>query len=1111
MGNLQDLKYYQNYHKHTSLSHRYNKDSPLIPMDYFNYIDKNFGDYPQIYSTVEHGWQGNYFKIYDDLEHFNKDKKNPIKFIFGTESYWVKDRFSSDSSNCHICLLAINDNGRKKLNRAIYESYKSGYYYKNRMDLDILLSLPKDDIFVTSACIAFWKGYTNWHEELPFGDKCDKPSNDFSEIDDIVLKLNNHFTNFYLEVQANLTDTQKEINSHILELHNKYNIPIIAGTDSHVLIESQMEDREDLLKSNKIHYEDEDGWFMDYPTLETFIKRFQEQGILNDDEIYDAINNTNKTLEFEDIILDRSLKVPILKELRNKTQEERNQVLKNILIKEWNEQKNDINIDKYDEYIKGMNYELKEIYDCNMADYFIDTYEIMKRGISEYGGILTPSGRGSGVSEYLNKLLRFTKVDRINSPVIMYPERFLTSTRVNESKSPPDIDHNVSDREPFIQAQRDLIGEEGTFDLIALGTLHYKSAFKMYSRAYNLDPKLANEVTKQIDKYEQAMKHAEDDEKDLIDIYDYVDKDKYEYLIDGCQPYMGIVDNLKAHPCGCCCYSGDAIEDIGVIMVKSKSQGDDAKETFVAVIESGTIDSFGILKQDYLVVDSIGLTYDVYKEVGIEPFTVNQLLEKIATDKKTWKIYSDGYTMCVNQCEQLKSTQKVMRYKPKNISELTQFVAGIRPSFQSMYKTFESRLHFDYGIKAFDSLIQDEYCNSSFILYQEHLMKVLGFAGFPMSETYTIIKAISKKKHYVINNAKEKFIPNFAQAILDTKETTNENEALEMSKKVWQVVEDSASYGFNSAHAYCMAVDSVTIAYLKAHYPLEFYKVTLQRYTNKGNKDKVSLLKKEMLNRGFKLKPIKFGDDNRTFSIDKKNSCINQTMQSVKNMQKVVPQIMYDNKDKKFDSVFDLFDFMCNCGANKTSIDILIKLDYFSNYAEINQLLYGLNVYKTYIGSKVLTKSKLSEFELKCLENCYNKETEKQIREIDNLKFIFNLIKNAKIPKTTDLDYLHYELQLLGYTNVIIQDNDCYGVESIEINQYGTPFITLYEISSGQSQQYKCDKKYFNSYPCEQGDILNVAFREKTKKQFIGTDENGKNIYEDTNETEQVIKLYSIK
>src|SRR5574344_341976 len=239
MGNLQDLKYYQNYHKHTSLSHRYNKDSPLVSMDYIHHIAKNNKNYPQIYSTLEHGWQGNYFKIYDDLEHFNDDcykeeikKKGnkiknpyynpnhiPIKFIFGTEAYWVKDRHTTDSSNCHICLFAMTDNARKKINRAIYESFKSGYYYKNRMDLDILLSLPKVEVFVTWAWMGFWKGYTNWYEELPFGDKCDKPQNDFSEIDKIVLKLNNHFTNFYLEVQANHTDTQKEINQHILELH----------------------------------------------------------------------------------------------------------------------------------------------------------------------------------------------------------------------------------------------------------------------------------------------------------------------------------------------------------------------------------------------------------------------------------------------------------------------------------------------------------------------------------------------------------------------------------------------------------------------------------------------------------------------------------------------------------------------------------------------------------------------------------------------------------------------------------------------------------------------------------------------------------------------------
>ena len=115
-----------------------------------------------------------------------------------------------------------------------------------------------------------------------------------------------------------------------------------------------------------------------------------------------------------------------------------------------------------------------------------------------------------------------------------------------------------------------------------------------------------------------------------------------------------------------------------------------------------------------------------------------------------------------------------------------------------------------------------------------------------MCETYTIIKAISKKKRYIIEGAKEKFIPNFDQAIINTKETEDMNVALNMAKKVWQVVEDSAQYGFNSAHAYSMAIDSVTLAWQKAHYPLEFYKVCLQRYTNKGNKDKVSLLKNEM-------------------------------------------------------------------------------------------------------------------------------------------------------------------------------------------------------------------------------------------------------------------------
>jgi len=1335
---------YQNFHKHTSLSHRYNKDSPLVHMDYFKYIKEIYGNQPQIYSTVEHGWQGNYFKIYDELEKFNKKNETNIKFIFGTEAYWVKDRFEKDGTNCHIILLAKNDNGRKKLNRAIYESYKTGYYYKGRMDLDLLLSLPKDDIFVTTACVAFWgydkhKVYEEVEQIFAEGDGSQETKihpkvvkevyydKSFKETDEVILKLANHFTDFYLEVQSHNTDLQRDINKHIVELHEKYNIPYICGVDSHIIDENNMEDREDLLRSNNIKYDEEDGWYMDYPTIDVLVDRFKKQGVLSDEQIEISISNTNKILEFEDIVLDRKIKVPVAKKYKHLPIEERNKIFRTILQTEWKEQISDINRDKYEQYIKEIKHDMAEIEGCQMADYFIDNYEIMKLGI-EKGGILTPSGRGSAVSMYLNKLLRFTKVDKVNSPVLMYSERFLTRERILDSKTPPDVDHNVSVREPFIEAQKEIICEEGTFDLLALGTLHYKSAFKMYARAYNLDPTLANEVTKQISSYENDLKYIEDeDEKDLMDIYDYVDKEKYGHLIDGCQQYMGIVDNIKSHPCGTLCYDGDAIEDVGVIMVRSESTG---RECFVALIESGTIDAFGYLKQDYLIVDSIGLTYKIYDEIGIEPMSVNKLLDTIKTDTKTWDIYKDGYTMCVNQAEQPKSTKKVKVFMPKNISELTQWISGIRPAFKSMYKIFEGRQHFDYGIKAFDNLIQDEYCDSSFILYQEHLMKVLAFAGFEVGETYNIIKAISKKKEYIIKDAKEKFIPNFAKAILETKETDSEDEALKLSETVWTIVENSASYGFNcvskdtkikrsspngrfeptveemykimndinyaketnhyhlrqkynrygygtalsmgddeivrenkiiditpsgirqtykvvtkngsnivctdnhkfptkngevklsnlkvgdnlyclgkykqkkfdssltngdfesnlpikgqmgfqykpngvsvvcdengiptyldeivsiepykieqtynvemedpnhnfisesglitsnSAHAYCMAIDSVTLAWQKAHYPLEFYKIALQWYTDKGKKDKVSNLKQEMLQRGIQLKPIKFGDDNRVFSIDKDANCINQTMSSIKDMQTVVPEIVYEIGLSKPTNFMNVLGKLANTKINKKSLDILIRLNYFSEFGHPHQLQSQVKIYAdlSALHEKFKTCKQLNKLDcilpIEEVVECCGKQTEKQLREIDNDKLLQVFRKNyptilkqisAKYPyaQTTTIDLMQYEVELLGYTDIkdASLPHDMYMITKLETNNWGTCFASLYQCNSGIQKTIKfgkIKKKPVYNNDLAQGNIVIVATDFKKKGRY---DENHKWI--ESNEYEELIISYA--
>jgi DNA polymerase III alpha subunit len=254
----------QNYHKHTHESNIFTADSAVTIEDYAKRCIE-LGH--KVLSSCEHGFQGKYYDVYDVAKKYN------LKFIFGTEAYWVKDRFSKDSTNGHITIFARNENGRKEINRILSDANIEGYYYKPRLDLELLLSLTPENVFLTSACIAFWK---------------------YEDIEDIVITLHNHFKqNFMLEVQYHLTKDQQIINQKILDLSQQYNIKIIMGCDSHYIYPQQKEDREAVLEARGIQYENEDGWFMDYPDEETAFNRFYQQGILTKEQIHEAMNNTD--------------------------------------------------------------------------------------------------------------------------------------------------------------------------------------------------------------------------------------------------------------------------------------------------------------------------------------------------------------------------------------------------------------------------------------------------------------------------------------------------------------------------------------------------------------------------------------------------------------------------------------------------------------------------------------------------------------------------------------------------------------------------------------------------------------------------------------------------
>ena len=1089
----------QNYHKHTSYSNIFVPDSAA---SYEDYAKRAVELGHKIISSVEHGWQGYYYQCFELAQKYN------LKFIFGAEAYWVLDRKKEypelnsngeplfdkngvakthlDKTNAHIVLLAKTEKGRRAINSILSTANEDGYYFKPRVDLELLLSLPANDVMVTSACVAFWK---------------------YDNIEEVVLKLKNHFqNNFYLEIQYHNTDSQKRLNRKIQELSKKYGIEMIVGLDSHYIYPEQADERQYILEAKKVEYEDEDGWYMDYPSDEEVLRRFLDQGVFSREEVQRAMDNTDIVLTFDDYsinnpIFSKDIKLPTL--YPELTQEERNKkysILISKLFKKYVAE-NNITGDEYQRYYDGVKMEVQTVKDTNLADYFLLDYEIVQKALS-MGGILTDSGRGSSVGYFTNTLLGFSKVDRFKSPVTLYPERFISKTRILETHSLADIDMNWGTPEIAEEAQKEVIGKDHALPMIAFGTCKKKSAFKLFARSQNMDFELANTISSQIADYEEAVKNADDEDKDLIDIYDYVDK-KYEDYINKSKKYWGIIMDKKKAPCAYILYQGNIREEIGLIKCKSESTG---KEFITAVVDGAIAENYKFLKNDILTVSIVLLVDKIYNRIGIKHDTVEQLKELVKNDKKTWDIYAKGYTLGVNQCEQPGSVKKMMRFKAKNISELAAWIASIRPSFKSMYSKFESREPFNYGIPAFDRLLQTKELPQSFILYQEQSMSVLAYAGFPMDECYGIIKAIAKKHPEKVKPLKERFIAGFKQKII-ADDNIPEKEAQEASEKVWQIINDSCGYGFNSAHAYCMSIDSLYCAYLKANYPYEFYETLLQFHSDRGEKDKVAALKSEMETAfGIKEGQYKFGRDNRKFIIDKENHCIQPSLLSIKGLSQGFANDLYELGKEHFNSFLELLPRLKALKTgNSAKIDTLIRLNYFSDFGDIGKLLMTVKIYEQYAESTIIKKEKcLIDREIMLR---FATETEKQYRIIDKKKFVSYLCDNSIPEPYTLAQRLKDEQELLG-RNVYMDSKLKYQGFVIDVNTSFSPKITLYDLSTGKTETIKCYKKTFAEQPLAKGMIITYYTESKQKSRLNPETKQWEKI---PNEFEQWFKWYQIK
>ena len=542
------------------------------------------------------------------------------------------------------------------------------------------------------------------------------------------------------------------------------------------------------------------GGIFDYPDGEEAYRRFKKQGVLTDPQIKEAMNNTNVFLEVEEYtspIFNKEIKMPTL--YPGKTKEEKDEILRVLIDELWEEEKKKIPIDRWEHTKCEIDKELQIIFDVDHSDYFLINYHLIAEA-QKNGGKLTKSGRGSCVSFRINKTLGFTTVDRLFAPVKMYPERFISKTRILETGSLVDVDTNCANPEVFEATQKQLLGDDHAYPMIAYGTLRPKAAWKMYSRSQDVDFEISNKISGQIEKYEKALKYAESDEdKELISVYDYIDKEHIDEFKQS-EKYLGVIDSVSVHPCASLVYSGSIRKEIGLIMMKAK-QG--KKEYLSSVIDGKWAETYKMLKNDLLKVSVVDLIYQVFERIGIEMMESTELITLCEDNQKVWDVYEKGFTLGINQVAQRSTSGRATKYKPKNISELTAFIAAIRPGFKSMYKTFESREPFTYGIKSVDDLIQTQQFPQSFILYQENQMAILNFSGIPMTECYEIIKNIAKKRVAKVLAYKQIFLDGFKNKMI-TLENLSEEQAESVSHDIWQIIEDSASYSFNA----CISKDT---------------------------------------------------------------------------------------------------------------------------------------------------------------------------------------------------------------------------------------------------------------------------------------------------------------
>jgi len=840
--------------------------------------------------------------IFGAVDFFKEAKARGIKPILGCEMYVApKSRFDkkakpSEARHFHLVLLIKDEKGYQNLCQLITKSYLEGFYYKPRIDKE-LLTHHSEGLVAFSACL---KGEIN--SLLSSGLE--------KEAEAAALEYASLFNDgdFYIELQDNGLEQQRELNPLILQLARKLNLPLVATNDTHYLRKDDAESQDILLciQTNKV-VSDQDR--IRFGTKEFYFKSPSEMIDIFKD-VPEAIQNTAKIAAQCNFDFPESgyflpqFKVPeetILEEYFDKAVREGFKKRTEFLHKE-EERELGHPLDHYEDRLEK---EVKLIKEMGFEGYFLIVWDLIQEAKEKR--IPVGPGRGSAAGSLLAYCLGITDIDPLEYGLLF--ERFLNPERI----SLPDIDIDFCGRrrEEVLAYVTKKYGQENVCQIITFGTMAARQAVRDVGRALEVPLPEVDRIAKMIPPFgpEASIEGALNRIPQLKELRD--GNPKIAHLLSTAQKLEGQVRHPSIHAAGIVITPKPLVEFMPLYQ--------SVKGEITTQFPMQDIEAIGLLKMDLLGLRNLTVIQDTVELVERDQGEKIDLNNILLDDKETFEVFQSGNSDGVFQFESQGMKDLLRNFKPENFRDLIALNALYRPGplKSGMTDEFIKRKHhpelIKYECPEFEPILEE---TQGIIVYQEQVMRIAtDLAGFSLAEADILRKAMGKKETGMMRSQKQRFLQGAKKKGLSQAK----------ANKIFEQIKHFAGYGFNKSHSAAYAYLAYQTAYLKAHYPVNFLAALLTSEAERGATSQVVKYIKECEEMGIKVLPPDINESDLNFTVVKGN--IRFGLSAIKNVGEGAVRALLRARDQrgKFTSPFDMCQEIDPKIVNRKVIESLIK------------------------------------------------------------------------------------------------------------------------------------------------------------------------------------------